>query len=97
MIAVGDGNKRHLHCFHCGTDKNVCEIDIDSNTKTSYMGFSLCKECCARLLNKIANFWEEKEIYEEPVKRSFWDDFNRIVDEEKDIDQRKETTNENIV
>ena len=96
MIAVGDSDKRHLHCFHCGTDKNVCEIDIDSNTKISYIGFGLCKECCARLLNKIANFWEEKEIYEEPKRGSFWD-LNLVVDEEKDIGQRKETTNENII
>ena len=83
MIAIGDGDKIHLHCFHCGADKNVCEINIDSDAKTAYIGFGLCKKCCGRLANKIVNFWEEKEIYQEPVKRSFWDDFNLVVDEEK--------------
>ena len=83
MITVSNGDKIHLHCFHCGADKNVCEINIDSDAKTSYIGFGLCEKCCGRLLNKIVNFWEEKEFYQEPVKRSFWDDFNVVVDEEK--------------
>ena len=80
MITVSNDDKRHLLCLACGTEKNVCEIDIDTDSETYYI--TLCKNCCGRLLNKIVNFWEEKEIYEEPVKRSFWDDFNRIVDEE---------------
>ena len=94
MITVSNDDKRHLQCVHCGVDKNVCEIDIDTDSETYYI--TLCKNCCGRLLNKIANFWEEKEIYEEPKRGSFWD-LNLVVDEEKDIGQRKETTNENII
>ena len=82
MITVSNGDKIHLQCFHCGTDKNVCEINIDSDAKTAYIGFGLCRGCCGRLGNKIVNFWEEKEAYQEPVKRSFWDDFNLVVDED---------------
>ena len=80
MITVSNDDKRHLLCLACGTEKNVCEIDIDTDSETYYI--TLCKNCCDRLLNKIVNFWEEKEFYQEPVKRSFWDDFNLVVDED---------------